>query len=88
MPNDQSPDDLRSRMIGQLKSLGLNEEKAKELIDSESPFYNDFIIIDKLKSLSEGQAKLSRRSNWQSWLIILIATATLFLSVAVALHWL
>jgi hypothetical protein len=70
-----------------LKSLGLSEEKAKELIDDESCFYNDFLIIDKLKSLSDSQEKLSKRSDWQiglTILIIIISAVTLF----VALHWL
>jgi hypothetical protein len=89
--NDQEMPDDQTRMekhLRQLKSLGLSEEEAKEKIDSESPFYNDLIIIDKLKFLSEAQEKHSKHSNWQSWLIILIAAATLSLSVAMALHWL
>jgi hypothetical protein len=77
--------------LQQLKSLGLSQEKAKELIDDESSFYNDFILIDKLDSLAEGQEKLSKRSNRQNWAIICIAAATFsisLVSLAVALHWL
>ncbi len=78
------------RHIEQLKSLGLSDAKAKELIESESPFYNDLIIIDKLKSLSDEQEKLAKHSNWQNWaiiggtVVIIILTAA---TLAVALHW-
>jgi hypothetical protein len=84
MPDEQS---RRQKHLKQLQSLGLSEEKATEVIDSETPFYNDFIIIDKLVSLSEGQEKLSKRSDWQIGLTVLIFIIAL-LALAVALHWL
>jgi len=84
MPDDQP---RTQKHLEQLKSLGLSEERAKEAIDSETLFYNDFIIIDKLESLSDEQEKLAKHSNWQNWAIIIIAAATFVVSLAVALRW-
>jgi hypothetical protein len=60
---DNQPKTSVMEHLENLKSLGLSEEEAKEKIDSESCFYNDLLIINKLKSLAEEQERLSKRSD-------------------------
>jgi hypothetical protein len=60
---DNQPKTSVMEHLENLKSLGLSEEEAKEKIDSESCFYNDLLIINKLKSLAEELERLSKRSD-------------------------
>jgi hypothetical protein len=95
MLDDKRSRIVEERVIEKLIALGNSEEQARRFL--KSSHINDVIYVQPIKQevlqeiALDGQERISKRSNWQGWLIIIIALATLsvsFVSLAVALHWL